>query len=93
MIIDDVWARLTRANGTTVYSAWTSGYEPLHQPGGAGYGLLNLRALKLLILYKINMFQCMGKIFCVEFHTKYHTNTLKDVDFIHKWKFKSCSHI
>ena len=60
------------------------------------YELLNLRALKISMLYKSHIFQCMGKIFCVEFqrvalkfHTKYHTHTLKDVDFIHRWKFKS----
>ena len=58
--------------------------------------LLNLRALKISMLYKNHTFQCMGKIFCVEFqmvplkfHTKYLTQTLKDVDFIHRWKFKS----
>ena len=32
------------------------------------YKLLNLRALKISPLYKIHIFQCMGKIFCVEFH-------------------------
>ena len=60
------------------------------------YELLNLRALKISMLYKSHIFQCMGKIFCVEFqrvplkfHTKYHTHTLEDVDFIHRWKFKS----
>ena len=60
------------------------------------YELLNLRALKISMLYKNHIFQCMGKIFCVEFqryplkfHTKYLTHTLKDVDFIHNWKFKS----
>ena len=42
-------------------------------------------------LYKNHIFQCMGKIFCVEFqrvplkfHTKYLTHTLNDVDFIHR---------
>ena len=52
------------------------------------YELLNLRALQILMLYKSHIFQCMGKIFCVEFqrvplkfHTKYLTHTLKDVDF------------
>ena len=52
--------------------------------------LLNLRALKISMLYKIHIFQCMSKIFCVEFqrvplkfHTKYLTHTLKDIDFIH----------
>ena len=63
-------------------------------PGGRfknAYELLNLRALKISMLYKSHIFQCMGKIFCVEFqrvplkfHTKYHTHTLKDVDFIHR---------
>ena len=60
------------------------------------YELLNLRALKISKLHKNHIFQCMGKIFCVEFqrvplkfHTKYLTHTLKDVDFINIWKFKS----
>ena len=68
-------------------------------PGGRlknEYELLNLRAHKILMLCKNHIFQCMGQIFCVEFqrvplkfHTKYLTHTLKDVDFIHRWKFKS----
>ena len=68
-------------------------------PGGRfknTYELLNLRALKISKLHKNHIFQSMGKIFCVEFqrvplkfHTKYLTHTLKDVDFIHIWKFKS----
>ena len=46
--------------------------------------LLNLRALKISTLYKNRIFQYMGEIFCVEFHTlkfckKYLTRTLKDV--------------
>ena len=61
------------------------------------YKLLNLRALEISMLYKNHIFQCMGKIFCVEFqsvplkfHTKYLTHTLKDVNFfIHRWRFKS----
>ena len=60
------------------------------------YELLNLRALKIPMLYKNRIFQCMGKIFCVEFqrvplkfHTKNLTHTLKDVNFIHRWNFKS----
>ena len=55
------------------------------------YELLNLRALKISMLYKNRIFQCMSKIFCVEFqrvplkfHTKYLTHTLKDVNFIHR---------
>ena len=50
---------------------------------------LNLRALKISVLYENHIFQCMGKIFCVKFQrvplkfqTKYLTHTLKDVDFI-----------
>ena len=68
-------------------------------PGGRlknAYELLNLRALKIPMLYKNRIFQCMSKIFFVEFqrvplkfHTKYLTHTLKDVNFIHRWKFKS----
>ena len=53
------------------------------------YELLNLRALKFSPVKKIHIFQCMGKIFCVEFqryplkfHTKYLTHTLKDMIFI-----------
>ena len=59
-------------------------------PGGRfknTYELLNLRALKISVLYKNHIFQCMGKIFCVEFqrvhlkfHTKFLAHTLKDVD-------------
>ena len=50
------------------------------------YELLSLRAVKNSLLYKNYIFQCMGKVFCVEFqrapmkfHTKYLTHTLKDV--------------
>ena len=60
--------------------------------------LLNLRAPIISMLHKNCIFQCMGKIFCVEFqtyplklHTKYPTHTLKDVYFIHRWIFKSSS--
>ena len=62
--------------------------------GGGGdfkntYELLNLRALRFSTLYENCIFQCMGKIFCVEFqreplklHTQYLTHTLKDLHFI-----------
>ena len=60
------------------------------------YELLNLRALKFSPGNKIHTFQCMGKIFCVEFqryplkfYTKYLTHTLKDMIFIQLWNFKS----
>ena len=60
------------------------------------YELLNLRALKFSPVNKIHIFQCMGKIFYVEFqrvplkfHTKYLTHTLKDKSFIKHWTFKS----
>ena len=53
------------------------------------YELLNLRALKFSPVNKIRIFQCMGKIFCVEFqryplkfHTKYLNHTLKDMIFV-----------
>ena len=87
--------------GTRAYNfsdwVWNTGDKPL--PGGRfknTFELLNLRALKISMLYKNHIFQCMGKIFCVEFqrvplkfHTKYLTHTLKDVDFICNWKFMS----
>ena len=68
-------------------------------PGGRFkkvYELLNLRALKFLPVNKMHIFQCMDKIFCVEFqreplkfHTKYLSHTLKDAIFIQHWNFKS----
>ena len=60
------------------------------------YELLNPRALKISMLYKNRIFQCMDEIFCVEFqrfplkfHTKYLIHTVNDVHFIHRWNFKS----
>ena len=60
------------------------------------YKILNLRALKFSPVNKMHIFQCMGKIFCVEFqrfplkfHTKYLTHTLKYTIFIRHWNFKS----
>ena len=68
-------------------------------PGGSfknTYELLNQRALKFSYVNEIHIFQCMGKIFCVElqryplkFHTKYLTHTLKDMIFMQFWNFKS----
>ena len=58
--------------------------------------LLNMRALIFLSLNKTHMFRCMGKIFWMEFqmehlklHTKYHTNTEKDIIFIQHWIFRA----
>ena len=72
--------------------------SPHKGPGGRfnkTYELLNLRALKISPVNKIHIFQCIGKIFCVEFqryplkfHTKYPTHTLKDTIFIQHWNFK-----
>ena len=60
------------------------------------YELLNLRALKFSPVNEIHIFQCMGKIVCVEFqraplkfHTKYLAHTLKDTIFMQHWNFKS----
>ena len=79
---------------TTWYTTWHD-----TRPGGRfknTYELLNLRALKFSYVNKIHIFQCMGKIFCVEFqryplkfHTKYLTHTLKDMIFMQFWNFKS----
>ena len=60
------------------------------------YQLLNLRALKFSRVNKMPVFQCISKIFCVEFqreplkfHTKYLTHTLEDTIFIQHWNSKS----
>ena len=60
------------------------------------YELLNLRARTSSTVNKIYIFQCLGKIFCVEFqryplkfHTKYYTHTLEQMIFIQHWNFKS----
>ena len=60
------------------------------------YEVENPRAFKISMLYENRIFQCMGKIFCVafqrfplKFHPKYLIHPLKDVHFIHRWKFKS----
>ena len=57
-----------------------------------GYELFNRRALKITMLYENHIFQCMGKIFHVEFQrvpfeihlTKYLPHTLKDMYFINE---------
>ena len=61
----------------------------LNHTADRGGELLNIRALIFSVVNKIHIFQCMGKIFCVEFqrvplkfHTKYLTHTLKDMIFI-----------
>ena len=40
-----------------------------HLERGLRLDLLNPRALKISMLYKNRIFQCMGKIFCVEFQS------------------------
>ena len=60
--------------------------------GGGGGGVVQKRVRALIsVLHKNHIFQCMGKIFCVEFqrvplkfHTKYLGHTLKHVDFIRR---------
>ena len=79
---------------------WKPGDKLMHEWTGGRfkntYELLNLRALKYSRVNKIHIFQCMGKIFCVEFqryplkfHTKNLTHTVKDMIFIQHWNFKS----
>ena len=55
------------------------------------YELLNLRSFKISISIKTISFSIWVEFHKVplKFHTKYLTHTLKDVDFIHMWKFKS----
>ena len=53
------------------------------------YELVNLGARKFLLINKLHNFQCMRKMFCVEFHTKYLTHKLKETIFNQYCKFKS----
>ena len=60
------------------------------------YELVLLGAIQSSILHKLHIFQCIGKIFCVEllrcplkFHTKYLTHTLQDTISIQCWQFRS----
>ena len=85
----------------TVFSNPPALMQFIWDRGGGGrfkntYELLILRAPKISMLYINHIFKCMGKIFFVEFqrvplkfHTQYLIHTLKDEDFIHRWKFKS----
>ena len=78
-----------------ILPGWLNRHDNDGWPRGAfqnAYELLNLRSLKISTLYGNHNFQCMGKIFCVEFqryplklHTKYLTHTPKDVCFIQRW--------
>ena len=106
---DSSWAFLKRSPEMDRNSACSRKYPSLlargphtgvQAPSGGRFkntcGLLNPRALKILMLFKNRIFQCMGKIFCVEFqrfplkfHTKYHTHILKDAIFKQHWNFKS----
>ena len=68
-------------------------------PGGHfkhTYKLVNLGACKFSLVKKLHIFQCMGKIFWVEFqrkplkfHTKYLTHTLNETIYFQCWKFRS----
>ena len=92
----DNWNKIIISNRMVSYVCYM--YDHVG-PGGRfknTYELLNLRPLKISKLQKNHIFHCMGKIFCVEFqriplqfHTQFLTHTLKDVDFIPRWKFKS----
>ena len=97
-----LWMNMVAAQcWTWACDSWhrSCGENCLHATGGRfknAYELLTLRALKISMFHKNFVFQCMGQILCVEFqryplkfHTKYLIHTLKDVYFIHMWKFKS----
>ena len=63
---------------------------PLLRPGGHFknlYKLVNLRALKFSTWYKNRIFQCVGKIFCVEFQSSL-WNSTQNILPIH-WKMYS----
>ena len=63
---------------------WTLHKMPAGERFKNAYELLNLKALEYSHVNKMQIFQCVGNIFCVEFqryplkfHTKYLTHTLK----------------
>ena len=71
-------------------------HEPCGAEGSKMLELVYLRTLKFSLINKLHIFQCMGKIFCVEFqreplkfHIQYLTQTLKDTIFIQCWKLKN----
>ena len=92
--------QLSRGGDYQVPLPWTA---LLGGGGGGGggrfknaYELLTPKALEISRFHENFIFQCMGKIFCVEFqryplkfHTKYLTHTSKYMRFIHMWKFQN----
>ena len=67
--------------------SWPRSMMPCGSSGGRfknTYELLNLRALKFSPVNKIHIFQCMGKIFCVEFQ-RYPLKFTQNIFPIH-WK-------
>ena len=78
-------------SGYTAYQKWSRGQLK------NGYELLDLRALKLWTFYKNSIFQCMGKIFCVEFqrytlkfHAKYLGENLRALRCKSSYMFSKC---
>ena len=70
---------------------WTDNIKPTHKFRGGVSKILTSSWILFLPINKIYIFQCMGKIFCVEFqraplkfHTKFLTHTLKDAIFIQR---------
>ena len=87
------WSRLAAGKRE---SKPTSRYTVTRERFKNTYELLNLRSHKFSPVNKMHIFQCMGKILCVEFqrytlkfHTKYITHTLKDMVYIQHWNSKS----
>ena len=79
LIISDVWS-------TWIFCGWGRGGCRVKN----AYELLNLRALKFSPMNKIHIFQCMGKIFYVEFQRAPH---IEKCNFYTTLKFKELSYL
>ena len=79
------WSSVLPTSVSETWRWWGRGWFKKHE-------LLNLRALKFLRVNEMHIFQCMGKIFCVEFQRAPHT--LKDtflcnIEILRAFRFKN----
>ena len=90
VILKDIKLWRIHTNNEITENTMDCKYSYMHQWTGGrfkkAYELLNLRALKFSPLNKIHIFECMGKIFCVEFQ-RYPLNSTQNILPIH-WKVR-----
>ena len=86
---ENTFENVTCKMAAILLQSQAEGNEEQYHYGARGafqraYELLNLRALKISMLYKNHIFQCTGKIFCVEFQS-YLWNSTQNILPVH-WK-------